>query len=449
MNVLLLSPNTLTNPYPVYPLGLDYVAGAIPAHHRVKIVDLLHTSIDELGMLLQSFKPAIIGISCRNIDSVDYSDSIGFVDEYRRLIVMLRQLCPQATIVCGGSGFTIMPQRILAELDGDFGVVGEGERFGLLLDALENGRDPRMIPGVITKPQSGPPPPPWTGAMQRLMPENGAHMHYYLAHGGMLNLQSKRGCPFRCIYCSYPGIEGKKHRLLDPEQVAKTARGLERAGARYLFFTDSAFNSDIEHSLAVANAMKASGLTIPWGAFFAPIRLPEAYFPTMAEAGCKHVEFGSESLSDTMLKAYRKPYASNEVVSAHRQARRAGLHIAHYFLLGGPGETAATIEESLARIERLERAVFFFFTGIRIYPGTALYDLALAEGKITAESDLLRPLYYRPDGIALENIGPMVRKQAAGRVNWIIGGGDQNSARTIAKLYERGFTGPLWEYLQR
>ena len=219
----------------------------------------------------------------------------------------------------------------------------------------------------------------------------------------MLNLQSKRGCCFNCIYCSYPHIEGRKHRLVEPDEVARTALELQAAGAKYFFITDSAFNSDIKHSLAVAESFKAAGVSIPWGGFFAPVRLPADYFSTLASAGLTHVEFGTESLADSVLKTYRKPFAVEDVFAAHQQALDAGLHVAHYFLMGGPGESAATITESLNNIDKLKKTVFFFFIGIRIYPQTELYDIAMREGKITSATNLLEPVFYTADDIDRPN----------------------------------------------
>ena len=448
MNILLISPNTLTVPYPVYPIGLDYVAGAIPAEHAVRIADMLILNMDELAAVIDDFAPEIIGISCRNIDNTDSGDSHFFLNDYQHLVAWLRERSP-ALIVCGGSGFTIMPEKILALIGADYGIIGEGERFALFIDAIQTNRDPAEITGVISAERSCDRPLPWQGKQVRRFSRNASQIQYYIQNGGMLNLQTKRGCSFRCIYCSYPHIEGKTHRLVDPGEVTRTALELQAAGAKYLFFTDSAFNSDIRHSLAVARAMRDAGLSIPWGAFFAPIRLPEDYFSLLAEAGCRHVEFGTESLSDAMLGSFKKPFRAEDVSMAHRQARAAGLHVAHYFLLGGPGESAETVSECLDGIERLEQSVFFFFIGIRIYPGTSLYDMAVAEGKIEAGADLLHPVFYEPDSIDLTTIATLVGHRASGRPNWVTGSGDSQVADTIRIMHRRNFTGPLWEFLAR
>jgi len=71
------------------------------------------------------------------------------------------------------------------------------------------------------------------------------HTRFYLAYGGMLNLQTKRGCPFHCGYCTYPHIEGGKMRFYDPDEIARSARALQDAGAKYIFITDSAFKCQL------------------------------------------------------------------------------------------------------------------------------------------------------------------------------------------------------------
>ncbi|RUM36902.1 MAG: B12-binding domain-containing radical SAM protein [Desulfobulbus sp.] len=448
MNILLISPNTLQVPYPVYPIGLDYVAGSVDGRHRVRIADLNCMDRDELAQLIDDFSPQIIGISCRNIDNTDEGDSHYFIREYRHLVDWLRKRS-RAVLVCGGAGFTIMPDRIFAALDVDFGIIGEGERFGLLVEAIDAGRRPTDIAGVIGAGAGNELPVPWPGEQVRAFGQRFSHHRFYADRGGMLNLQTKRGCSFSCIYCPYPRIEGKKHRLQPPDAVAATAMRLQEAGARYIFITDSAFNSDVRHSLAVARALKTAGLHIPWGGFFAPIRLPADYFATMAACGLQHVEFGTESLSPTMLKNYRKPFSPQDVQAAHDQAREAGIHTAHYFLLGGPGESMETVLESLDGIEHLDKAALFFFIGIRIYPWTGLYGVALAEKKISERTDLLQPVFYQPDRIDHDSIRVLVTERAAGRSNWIVGSGGEQSARIVEKLHRRGFTGPLWEYLVR
>lgn len=447
MNILLISPNTFTVPYPVYPIGLDYVAGSLPAKHQVEIADLNVIGRDELARLLTDFTPDIIGLSLRNIDNTEAGNPLFFIKEHKKLVTWLRERS-KAIIVCGGAGFTILPHEIFNELQADYGIIGEGERFGQLVDALENNQPLTDIPGLLSATEHNLPAAPWTGPQKRQLDQS-KHSQFYLEHGGMLNLQTKRGCSFRCIYCPYPHIEGKKHRFMDPDEVARTALSLQEQGAKYFSITDSAFNSDVAHSLEIAKAFIKHGVSIPWGGFFAPIKLPKEYFSIMKESGLMHVEFGTESLSNTMLQRYRKPFRPAEVATAHNQAVDAGLHVAHYFLLGGPGESAATVDETLDTLATFPKSVFFFFTGIRIYPHTSLYNIALDEGKITTDTNLLEPLYYESDAISHKAIERQVLARGGQYINWIVGSGGCDAAATVSKMHQRGYSGPLWEYLIR
>jgi radical SAM superfamily enzyme YgiQ (UPF0313 family) len=447
MRVLLVSGNTHTQPYPVYPLGLDYVAGAVTGRHPVCIVDMNAQGGEErLAQAIHGFEPEAIGLSIRNVDTTDATRPDGFFTQYRDLVKAIRAQT-DVPLVLGGSGFTLFPEPMMRGLGGDYGIIGEGERLSLLLDALERREDVAAIPGIVTPRSPAVVPPPWPREITRRFDPSLPHVAFYLKRGGVLNLQTKRGCGFNCIYCTYPLIEGRTLRQFDPEEVGQTARRLQEAGARYLFVTDAAFNSSTAHSLAVARAFKQAGVSIPWGGFFAPTETDPDYFRTLAGAGLTHVEFGTESLSDSVLKAYRKPFRSSSVFEAHAAAVEAGLHVAHYFLLGGPGESSDTLAETLERIERLRRCVLFFFCGMRIYPQTELYEMARRDGQVQGRPGLLEPVFFKPEGVSSREILNRVRERAGGRANWIIGDGGEKTASVVARLYARGHSGPLWEHL--
>lgn len=449
MKVLLVSANTLKEPYPVYPLGLDYVSGAIAAKHQVQIADMnCLGDRNSLASIIEAFSPDVIGMSLRNIDNTDTTDPRGFIGQYREIVDTIRNHT-DVPLVLGGSGFTIFPDETIKALDADYGIIGEGERLGLLLNAIQNREDTGSIPGVITRKRKKDLPAPWEGRIVRSPLPNPSNLKYYLQNGGMLNLQTKRGCHFKCVYCTYPHIDGRKLRLIDPEEIAAAACELQANGAKYFFITDSVFNGDCTHSLAVAAAFKKSGLSIPWGAFFAPLKQPEDYFQIMADAGLTHLEFGTDSLSNPVLASYRKPFRDHQVFRTHQAAIDAGLYVAHYFLLGGPGENPQTLKETLAGVGNLEKSALFFFCGMRIYPDTELYDIAIKEGQIAEDRSLLEPVFYRSPFIDSDEIVRQVKKEANRRLNWVIGGGGEDTAKIISRMYQRGHCGPMWEYLTR
>jgi len=448
VKVLLVSANRLNAPYAVYPLGLDYVARAIEDRHEVRVIDLNTANTTALVAALTETPPDIVGISIRNIDNTDTLDPRGFTGQYRDLAALIRTHVT-VPIVLGGSGFTIFPAELMALLKADYGIIGEGERLAALLDAIENGGDPAHLPGVILPGGTAVIPRPLSDHPNRKVNGTPAVTDYYVRRGGMLNLQTKRGCPFRCIYCTYPHIEGRTMRPIAPAEVAATALALQEAGARYLFITDSAFNADYRHSLAVAEAFQGAGLSIPWGAFFAPTRPPDGYYERLAAAGLSHVEFGTEAMSNRVLQSYGKPFQVDDVRLAHTAAQAAGVHVAHYMLLGGPGETTETLAETLSNIDKLRHTVVFFFCGMRIYPHTALYRLAVENNMVAPEQDLLEPVFYRSDAIDEDRILQMVQDHAAGRVNWVFGAGGEETEKILTRLHKGGFVGPLWEFLIR
>ena len=447
MKVLLISANTLRIPYPVYPLGLDYVAGSLDSRYQTKIVDLNDfANPDELEAVICDYSPDFVGVSIRNIDNLDIIKSRSFLPEYQKLIGQIRKNS-KAKIILGGSGFTVFPVEFLHALDADYGVAGEGERLSLLLEALEKSADVKSIPGVVTKETTSITYEPWGGSIKRRFDPANQHTSFYLSYGGMLNLQTKRGCPFRCSYCIYPHIEGSRMRFFPPQEIAQKARELQDAGAKYIFITDSAFNASYDHSSQVAQAFIEAHVSIPWGGFFASTLPPADYYKRLADAGLSHVEFGTESLSDLMLINLGKPFSSKDVFAAHKEALDARLHIAHYLLLGGPGENHQTLQKTLNGLDKLGKSVFFFFCGIRIYPHTALYDIALKEGQITASQSLLQPVFYKSPQISDREIMQTVKTYADGRLNWLVDAGETKATQVLPKLFKRGLTGPLWEHL--
>ena len=117
--------------------------------------------------------------------------------------------------------------------------------------------------------------------------------------------------------------------------------------------------------------------------------------------------------------------------------------MAHYFLLGGPGENAATVQESLSAIEELTGAAFFFFIGIRIYPGTEICEMAIQRGQITANTDLRQPVFYKNSAITRDEMEALVVRQARGRLNWLVGAGVDQVAALVARIHAKGMVGPL------
>ena len=121
--------------------------------------------------------------------------------------------------------------------------------------------------------------------------------------------------PINCIYCTYPLIEGSKVRTLDVDRIIDTLKDLYfKKNISYIFFTDSVFNISNNFNNDLAEKMIRSGIKMKWGAYFSPYNLTEDQLSLYKRAGLTHIEFGTESLSDSTLKSYGKHFSVDEVV---------------------------------------------------------------------------------------------------------------------------------------
>ncbi len=387
-SVFLLSCNTATEPYPVYPLGMSVVAAGLQAAgHRVRQFDWLASGRDRtaLAAALEECAPDYVGLSLRNIDNVDSlaGEEHWYLGQARELAAFMRGICA-APFVVGGPAFSIMPHAVLEFLGADYGVCGAGEdAMPELIAALENGEDPPRI----TWGRAGAP---------RLRPLIDAGiMDFYLAASGLANMQTKRGCPFRCGYCTYPGLEGGAFAFRPAKEVADEVLWLHREyGVRELFFTDSVFNDPQGRYLEIVEALASSGAPVRWAAFFRPQGLTAEAVRLLRKSGCMGLELGTDAASDPVLRGLNKGLDFDEVVRCDALIRESGLPAAHFLMFGGPDETPETLERGLKNLERLPRSVVFAFTGIRILSGTLLEQRAVREGIIAEGADLLRPVYY-------------------------------------------------------
>ena len=197
-------------------------------------------------------------------------------------------------------------------------------------------------------------------------------MRAYLAQGSLPGVQTQRGCPLHCCYCTYPLIEGARSRFLGAEAVVEELRRLSALGVKYVFFVDSVFNTSDEHVTEVCEALIRADLGVQWECFLRPRGVTRELLRLMQRAGLSHIEFGSDSFSDSVLRSYGKSFTFEEIHAASTHAHELGMRYSHFIIFGGPGETPASVEETLARAKTLPGAYYFATLGVRIYPDTAL-----------------------------------------------------------------------------
>ncbi len=427
MKVLLVATNRERSPYPVAPLGaLCAAAAARAAGHEVKFLDLGTARMPQraLRKSLTADKFQAVAFGIRNLDNCWSFAPRLYFDEVRELVETVR--CHfEGPLILGGSGFSVAPQGWMRRLQPDCGVIGEGERaFPEVLARLETGRSLEGIEGAITNTKDEGRGIAPAGAIEPLaqlpMP---AHefcgYQRYVRRGGFVGVQTKRGCPFKCAYCIYPKLEGRRYRLRPPEAVVQEVETVAaRSKMRHFFFVDSVFNDPRSHALAICDQLRRRHLPVRWSAFCNPTGFDAELAHAMKAGGCNGVEFGLDVASDKMLTALNKPFGQGETRIALQAAHDAGLPFAVYLLFGGPGETWADVEDTQNFLNSCARANAVFATiGIRVYEDTPMARIAVQEGQVKPDQDLFEPAYYLSPALA-EDTENKLDRIARRRAEW-------------------------------
>jgi lipid biosynthesis B12-binding/radical SAM protein len=199
MKVLLISANVTLSPYPLYPLGVSIIAAVLTkAGHQVHQADFLqqNNSLDAIGREVREFGPDLVGISVRNIDNVNLMHEQYYIQNVKDLVSTVRGVS-DAKVLLGGAGFSLIPELILNETGADYGIIGEGEVLAVeFADNAAKGIYPkeRLIGSTTRLP----------GAQIGSALYDERLLEFYLHSGNIASIQTKRGCTYKCVYCTYP-----------------------------------------------------------------------------------------------------------------------------------------------------------------------------------------------------------------------------------------------------
>ena len=452
--ILLVNLNRYAQPYAVYPLGLAYLCGALRNQgFETKIWDALFPA-GSLEECITAYKPDYVGLSLRNIDNVQCHSPKSFIhdllDNCRRI-----RASTTAPLILGGSGFSVFPKELFELTQVDYGIEGEGEdMLSRLVNALQAKRDFDGITGLVYRNPDGSvrhiPRNPSDAVFCSEPYHDAALLQSYIGHGSLPGVQTQRGCPLKCTYCTYPVIEGKRSRYRTGAEVVAELRRLVDLGVKYTFIVDSVFNTRPDHVRDVCSEMIKANLGIEWECFLRPSRLiTRDVMELMRDAGLRHVEFGSDSFSDPVLKRYGKSFNYQEIEGVSQLAHDLKMNYSHFLILGGPGETAETLEETITRAGTLGGAYYFATIGMRIYPGTPLWREIAPETKgETAADYLVEPRFYLSPGFTVDTLYKRLDAVRSKSNNWIIGDPPPDFLVTVEKLRRRGVRGPMWEYVE-
>ena len=460
--VLLVSTNRERAPQPVVPNGVACVASSLRrAGHEVSVLDLcfVRDALRAARDAARRFSPDVIGISVRNIDNSDLIALRHYTPEAAEVTRTLREAAPHANVIAGGAAFGVAPAALTDALDVDWAVAGDGERATVaLIDALAAGRDPGEIPGLVRRDhgETRLVPPGGEGRLDTLPDmrvQDWIDIRAYQRHGATVPIQTKRGCVFRCVYCTYLNVEGWGYRLRDPESVTDEIESLARErGVRRFEFVDSTFNSPPRHAIAVCESIVRRRLRVQLDTTnFTPASATPELLAAMRPAGFRWLGITAESASDDVLARLDKGFDAARVRDVAERVERAGMGVLWIFLVGGPGETPRTLDETLRFAEwRLSRGDAVYLTiGLRIYPGTTLQHIAAGEGVIDASDPLLTPRFYFSPTLDREFAITRLREFASRHPRFMFSADSRSSLlpflTQLASLLR--LPGPHWRYM--
>jgi anaerobic magnesium-protoporphyrin IX monomethyl ester cyclase len=460
--VLLVSTNRERQPYPVVPNGMACVASALDAAgHKVRFLDLCFSRnpVATAFRAARDFSPNVIGVSVRNIDNSDAIALRHYTPEARQIFTTLRKAAPDATVIAGGAAFGVAPESLFRDFGVDYAVAGDGERASVaLVNAFARGDTIGPIPGIVRAVGDRVHfTPPGEDADLDALPSPALHrwidLRRYERHGATIPIQTKRGCVYKCVYCTYRNVEGWGYRMRDPERVADEIEELNRkAGVKTFDFVDSTFNSPPGHALEVCESIIRRRLGVHLDTTnFTPAAASDELLGAMRRAGFRTLGITAESASDPVLEKLEKGFNVAKVRDVANRVEKAGIRALWIFLVGGPGENPRTLEETLSFAAwRLKRGDAVYVTvGLRIYPGTTLHRIAVAEGVVERDSTLLDPTFYFSPELSFESSVARIKVFAADHPRFMFSA--DSRSRILPWLTRAAslmrFPKPHWQYM--
>lgn len=300
------------------------------------------------------------------------------------ILADIKKLNPWVKSILYGSHPTFMPQYCLNEEMVDFIVLREPEEtLRCLLLALKTGKPTFDIEGIgyrdKDKKHCFTPLRPFIDMDElpvpdrMLMPPGINYFNPVVKAMPYTTIQTSRGCPGRCIFCTAPTFYGRKYRFRSAAKVIEELALIKEQGFREVFFRDEVFTAFKARNLEICDAMISRKLQLSWIANARVDMIDKESITAMKKAGCHMLKFGVESGSNEILNNYNKGINIVQTESAFRIAREAGIDTHAHIVLGGPGETVETIRRTIAFAKKI-RASTASFGILTPYPGTELFD---------------------------------------------------------------------------
>jgi radical SAM superfamily enzyme YgiQ (UPF0313 family) len=361
-------------PWGLFSLG----AQALRAGHLVKVINLSSFSWGKVENIVEKLDADVYGLSCwtANRRGVSY------------VARAIKQKKPNALVVVGGPHATPLCDEILAYYkDVDLVCLGESDTtFMEMLGRIETKASLRGLAGTAYRDDKGRAVHgPERDSIENLDTLASPH-DYFSTHIVM----TSRGCPWACTFC---GAETTWGRGFRSHTIGYTLDALKKAAARLpvkmVQVKDDTFTTNKKRVMELCEAMRANGPNVLWSCDTRVDLLTEPLLRAMRLAGCQRLSLGVESGSQKILDAIDKKITPKEILASTNMAKKYGIKVRYYMMLGNRGETRATFEETLRFLdEALPHE--YVFSCLSIYPGTRDFDEA-------EKSWLDRKVYFTGD----------------------------------------------------
>ena len=470
--VVLVNPNLMKPP--VAPIGLDYLAHALrTSRFQVDVLDLCFAA-DVPAAIAAYFannEVLAVALTLRNADDTSFATQDFCLTQYREIVDLLKTQT-RAPIILGGSGFSIMPADILSYYGLGLGIWGEGElSLPMLLAKIAAKEDYDDIPGLVHRSQGGfrTNPPKYLNLSRFPTPDRSTVDNgRYFAEGGMGSIETKRGCPNKCIYCVDPVGKGRRVRLRSPRSVADEMESLLAMGIDHLHLCDSEFNIPDQHARDVCQELAERGLgeRLRWYTYATPAGFSQELAALMRRAGCVGINFGVDSGCDRVLRSLGRDFSVKDLEITADACHRESIISMYDLLLGGPGETRQTLKETVETMKRISPNRVGAPLGVRVFPQTRLANLVRRQGPLDSNinlhgvlqgnDSLFFPIYYVSSDLgndASTYLGELVDGDERFFFFGTAAGADKNynynDNTVLTSAIKAGYRGAFWDILRR
>lgn len=370
MRTLLINTPYPASEFPVIPMGLAYVASVLEKEGiEVKVQDFLSSkySKEKLARRIADYAPEIIGITSVTMNYPIASQILKHCKEIDQNIIT----------VIGGPHVSFWAEEALREAPWiDIVVRGEGEYTML---EIARGKSLREIDGiafrenediVLSKPRQ------WIENLDEL-PLPARHffpLYRYRALSGECGLITSRGCPFNCIFCIGHKMVGKKGRFRNPKLVVDEVEEILDYGFKTINVVDDLLTLNRKHLYAFCDEIIARKLKFKWTAFSRVDTVNPELLGKMKEAGCFFICYGVESGNQKILDMARKKITPAKIKEAVKLSKDAGIKSLASFIIGLPGETKETLNETVNFAKEL--GTYYGFHLLSPFPGTEVWERA-------------------------------------------------------------------------